>query len=157
MNQNLLWVEKLKFNNQDLIPAIAQDYRDGTVLMMAWMNSESIEKTLSTGEAHYWSRSRSQLWHKGATSGHIQKVKELFYDCDGDTILLKVEQIGDIACHTGARSCFFNVVQIYKKNSEVRSQNSELNSVRVDDTASGKRVCDSGAVASPPTSRLNIG
>jgi phosphoribosyl-AMP cyclohydrolase len=102
MNQNLLWVEKLKFNHQDLIPAIAQDYRDGTVLMMAWMNSESIQKTLSTGEAHYWSRSRSELWHKGATSGHIQKVKELFYDCDGDTILLKVEQIGDIACHTGA-------------------------------------------------------
>jgi phosphoribosyl-AMP cyclohydrolase len=123
MNQNLLWVEKLQFNNQDLIPAIAQDYRDGTVLMMAWMNSESIQKTLSTGEAHYWSRSRSQLWHKGATSGHIQKVKELFYDCDGDTILLKVEQIGDIACHTGARSCFFNAVQIYKKNSELRSQN----------------------------------
>jgi GTP cyclohydrolase IA len=78
--------------------------------------TESIQKTLSTGEAHYWSRSRSQLWHKGATSGHIQKVKELFYDCDGDTILLKVEQIGDIACHTGARSCFFNVVQIYPKS-----------------------------------------
>ncbi|MBF2006361.1 MAG: phosphoribosyl-AMP cyclohydrolase [Chlorogloeopsis fritschii C42_A2020_084] len=116
MNQNLLWIEKLKFNEQGLIPAIAQDYRDGTVLMMAWMNYESIKKTLSTGEAHYWSRSRSQLWHKGATSGHIQKVKELFYDCDGDTILLKVEQIGDIACHTGARSCFFNAVQIYPQS-----------------------------------------
>jgi phosphoribosyl-AMP cyclohydrolase len=108
MNQNLLWIEKLKFNDQDLIPAIAQDYKDGSVLMMAWMNRESIQRTLETGEAHYWSRSRGELWHKGATSGHIQKVKELFYDCDGDTILLKVEQVGDIACHTGARSCFFN-------------------------------------------------
>jgi phosphoribosyl-AMP cyclohydrolase/phosphoribosyl-ATP pyrophosphohydrolase/phosphoribosyl-AMP cyclohydrolase len=105
-------IDKLKFNEQGLIPAIAQDYRDGSVLMMAWMNAESIHKTLSTGEAHYWSRSRAELWHKGATSGHIQKVKEFFYDCDGDTILLKIEQIGDIACHTGARSCFFNSVLI---------------------------------------------
>ncbi|MBW4502666.1 MAG: phosphoribosyl-AMP cyclohydrolase [Scytonema hyalinum WJT4-NPBG1] len=112
MNQSLLWIEKLKFNDKDLIPAIAQDYQDGTVLMMAWMNSESIQRTLETGEAHYWSRSRSELWHKGATSGHIQKVKELFYDCDGDTILLKVEQIGGIACHTGVKSCFFNGVPV---------------------------------------------
>ncbi|KAB8335667.1 phosphoribosyl-AMP cyclohydrolase [Scytonema tolypothrichoides VB-61278] len=112
MNQNLLWIQKLKFNDQDLIPAIAQDYKDGSVLMMAWMNRESIQRTLETGEAHYWSRSRGELWHKGATSGHIQKVKELLYDCDGDTILLKVEQVGDIACHTGARSCFFNGVPV---------------------------------------------
>jgi phosphoribosyl-AMP cyclohydrolase/phosphoribosyl-ATP pyrophosphohydrolase/phosphoribosyl-AMP cyclohydrolase len=105
-------ISELQFNSQGLIPAIAQDYKDGTVLMMAWMNQESLETTLATGEAHYWSRSRSQLWHKGATSGHIQKVKELFYDCDSDTILIKVEQIGDIACHTGARSCFFNSVQM---------------------------------------------
>ncbi|MDF5729207.1 MAG: phosphoribosyl-AMP cyclohydrolase [Rhizonema sp. PD38] len=112
MNQNLLWIEKLKFNEKGLIPAIAQDYLDGTILMMAWMNSESIQHTLETGEVHYWSRSRSELWHKGVTSGHIQKVKELFYDCDGDTILLKVEQVGGIACHTGARSCFFNGVSL---------------------------------------------
>ncbi|OKH16263.1 phosphoribosyl-AMP cyclohydrolase [Fischerella major NIES-592] len=112
MNQNLLWIKKLKFNNQDLIPAIAQDYKDGTVLMMAWMNTESIQRTLETGEAHYWSRSRGELWHKGTTSGHTQKVKELLYDCDGDTILLKVEQVGDIACHTGSRSCFFNSVRM---------------------------------------------
>jgi phosphoribosyl-AMP cyclohydrolase len=105
-------IGNLKFNEQGLIPAIAQDYYDGTVLMMAWMNAESIVKTLATGEVHYWSRSRSQLWHKGATSGHIQKLKELFYDCDGDTILVKIEQIGDQACHTGARSCFFNSVEI---------------------------------------------
>jgi len=78
--------------------------------MMGWMNKESIVQTIATKQAHYYSRSRSQLWHKGATSGHIQKVKELLYDCDGDTILLKVEQIGNIACHTGFRSCFFNAV-----------------------------------------------
>ena len=105
-----MWIEALKFNHKGLIPAIAQDDRDGTILMMAWMNKESIEQTLATGEAHYWSRSRSELWHKGATSGHIQKVKEIFYDCDADTILIKIEQIGEIACHTGVRSCFFNSV-----------------------------------------------
>ena len=80
------------------------------VLMMAWMNRESIERTLDTGEAHYWSRSRQELWHKGATSGHIQRVKGLAYDCDGDTILMHIEQVGDVACHTGARSCFFTSV-----------------------------------------------
>lgn len=112
MYQNHSWIESLKFNQNGLIPVIAQDHRDGAVLMMAWMNQASIQQTLATGEAHYWSRSRSELWHKGATSGHIQKVKALMYDCDGDTLLLKVEQIGDIACHTGARSCFLNVVAL---------------------------------------------
>lgn len=111
MNQDYLWIEALKFNDQGLIPAIAQDAEDGTVLMMAWMNKESIQKTLETKEVHYWSRSRSELWHKGATSGHIQKLKSLSYDCDADTILLKIEQIGNIACHTGARSCFFTEVK----------------------------------------------
>jgi phosphoribosyl-AMP cyclohydrolase len=110
MNQNLLWLEQLKFNDQGLIPAIAQDYQDNTVLMMAWMNRESIQRTLETGEAHYWSRSREELWHKGATSGHIQKLKAFYYDCDADTLLLKILQVGDVACHTGARSCFFNLV-----------------------------------------------
>ena len=112
MDQKYLWIEALKFNNKGLIPAIAQDDRDSTILMMAWMNKESIEQTLATGEAHYWSRSRSELWHKGVTSGHIQKVKQIFYDCDADTILLKIEQIGEIACHTGVRSCFFNSVAL---------------------------------------------
>jgi phosphoribosyl-AMP cyclohydrolase/phosphoribosyl-ATP pyrophosphohydrolase/phosphoribosyl-AMP cyclohydrolase len=101
-----LQVEQLKFNDQGLIPAIAQDYLDNTILMMAWMNRELIQRTLETGEAHYWSRSRSELWHKGATSGHIQKVKAMYYDCDADTLLLKIEQVGDVACHTGAKSCF---------------------------------------------------
>lgn len=112
MDQKYLWIEALKFNDRGLIPAIAQDDRDGTILMMAWMNKKSIEQTLATGEAHYWSRSRSELWHKGATSGHIQKVKQIFYDCDADTILIKIEQIGEIACHTGVRSCFFNSVAL---------------------------------------------
>lgn len=111
MNQDYFWIEALKFNDQGLIPAIAQDAKDGTILMMAWMNKESIQKTLETKEVHYWSRSRSELWHKGATSGHIQKLKSLYYDCDADTLLLKIEQIGNIACHTGARSCFFQEVK----------------------------------------------
>ncbi|MEM7593327.1 MAG: bifunctional phosphoribosyl-AMP cyclohydrolase/phosphoribosyl-ATP diphosphatase HisIE [Cyanobacteria bacterium P01_A01_bin.83] len=102
-------VDKICYNEQGLVPAIAQDYLDGTVLMMAWMNQESLQKTLDTGETWYWSRSRQQLWHKGATSGHIQKVRSLRYDCDSDALLVTVEQIGDIACHTGERSCFHQV------------------------------------------------
>ena len=102
-------LDRLQYNSQGLIPAIAQDYLDGTVLMMAWMNRESLQKTLETGEAWYWSRSRQELWHKGATSGHIQKVRSLRYDCDSDALLITIEQIGDIACHTGERSCFHQV------------------------------------------------
>lgn len=105
-------LNSLKFNDQGLIPVITQDDGDNQVLMMAWMNREAITKTLETGEVHYWSRSRQELWHKGATSGHIQKLRHFFYDCDGDTILVKVEQVGNIACHTGARSCFFQVVPL---------------------------------------------
>jgi phosphoribosyl-AMP cyclohydrolase len=110
MNQPQDWIESLKYDANGLIPAIAQDAQDGAVLMMAWMNREAIALTIATGEVHYWSRSRSELWHKGATSGHIQKVKQLFYDCDADTILVKIEQVGNIACHTGARSCFLQEV-----------------------------------------------
>jgi phosphoribosyl-AMP cyclohydrolase len=110
MSQAQEWIESLKYDANGLIPAIAQDYQDGMVLMMAWMNREAIALTIATGEVHYWSRSRSELWHKGATSGHIQKVKQLFYDCDRDTILVKIEQVGNVACHTGARSCFFTEV-----------------------------------------------
>src|SRR4028118_385721 len=102
-------VDQIRYNEQGLVPAIAQDYLDGTVLMMAWMNRESLQKTLETGEAWYWSRSRAELWHKGATSGHIQKVHTLRYDCDSDALLVSIEQIGDIACHTGERSCFHQV------------------------------------------------
>jgi len=94
-----------------LLPVIAQDAKTCEVLMLAYMNQEAWEKTLETGKAHYWSRSRQKLWLKGETSGHVQVVKDAYLDCDLDTILLKVEQIGDAACHTGHRSCFFNKVE----------------------------------------------
>ena len=97
-------VSQIRYDERGLVPAIVQDYLDGTVLMLAWMNHESLQKTLETGETWFWSRSRTQLWHKGATSGHIQKVRSLRYDCDSDALLVSVEQVGDIACHTGAVS-----------------------------------------------------
>ncbi len=102
-------IDQIRYNEKGLVPAIAQDYLDGTVLMLAWMNRESLQKTIETGETWYWSRSRKELWHKGATSGHIQKVKSIRYDCDSDALLICIEQIGDIACHTGERSCFHQV------------------------------------------------
>lgn len=105
LNQNIP-IDLIKYDERGLVPAIVQDYLDGTVLMMAWMNSESLAKTIATGETWFWSRSRQEFWHKGATSGHIQHVKELRYDCDSDALLVSVDQVGDIACHTGARSCF---------------------------------------------------
>lgn len=102
-------IDQIRYDDRGLVPAIIQDYLDGTVLMMAWMNAESLQKTLETQETWFWSRSRSELWHKGATSGHLQKVRSLRYDCDSDTLLIGVEQLGDIACHTGERSCFHQV------------------------------------------------
>lgn len=102
-------LEAIQYNAQGLVPAIAQDYLDGTVLMMAWMNRESLAKTLATGDVWYWSRSRSELWHKGATSGHFQKLHSIRYDCDSDALLLTIEQVGDVACHTGERSCFHQI------------------------------------------------
>lgn len=102
-------VEKIRYDERGLVPAIVQDYLDGTVLMMAWMNQESLQKTLDSGETWFWSRSRQELWHKGGTSGHIQKVQSIRYDCDSDALLVGVEQVGDIACHTGERSCFHKV------------------------------------------------
>jgi len=102
-------VEKIRYDERGLVPTIVQDYLDGTVLMMAWMNRESLEKTLATRETWFWSRSRQELWHKGASSGHIQKLQSVRYDCDSDALLMVVEQIGDIACHTGERSCFHQI------------------------------------------------
>ncbi|MBD2509245.1 MULTISPECIES: bifunctional phosphoribosyl-AMP cyclohydrolase/phosphoribosyl-ATP diphosphatase HisIE [unclassified Nostoc] len=102
-------VEKIHYDERGLVPAIVQDYLDGTVLMMAWMNQESLQKTLETEETWFWSRSRQELWHKGATSGHIQKVQSIRYDCDSDALLIGVEQLGDVACHTGERSCFHQI------------------------------------------------
>ena len=103
--------EKLKFNENGLIPAIAQDEKTGEVLMMAWMNAESLKLTATSGFATYFSRSRNSLWKKGETSGHLQEVVSIATDCDFDCVLLKVKQVG-AACHTGERSCFFNQIQI---------------------------------------------
>ena len=100
------WIKALKFDAAGLIPAIAQDATSGEVLMVAWMNSESLRKTVETGQAHYWSRSRKKLWHKGEESGNVQKVREIRADCDRDVLLLRIEQVGGAACHTGYRSCF---------------------------------------------------
>lgn len=102
-------LDAIRYDDRGLVPAIVQDYLDGTVLMMAWMNRESLQKTLETGQTWFWSRSRQELWPKGATSGHVQQVKSLRYDCDSDALLITVEQVGDIACHTGERSCFHQV------------------------------------------------
>ncbi len=102
-------LESLTYNEDGLIPAIAQQYESGEVLMMAWMNRASIEETLQTGRVCYWSRSRQAYWRKGESSGQVQDLKSMAFDCDGDTILLKVDQTGP-ACHTGRRSCFFHRV-----------------------------------------------
>ncbi len=99
------------WNDQGLVPAIAQDWQTGEVLMMAWMNPESLALTVAEGRAIYWSRSRQALWRKGESSGNVQLLKELRLDCDGDTLLLRVEQVGDIACHTGRRRCFYQCWQ----------------------------------------------
>jgi phosphoribosyl-AMP cyclohydrolase len=101
-------VDGLKWSADGLVPAIAQDHTTNEVLMLAYMNRESLTLTIETGEVHYYSRSRKALWKKGESSGHIQLVRELRLDCDGDTVLVKVEQTGGIACHTGRRRCFFN-------------------------------------------------
>ena len=102
------WLNAVKWDDQGLVPVIAQDAHTGEVLMFAWMNRDALEQTAQHGEAVYWSRSRRKLWHKGEQSGHIQKVIEIRADCDSDVVLLKIEQTGGIACHTGRRSCFFN-------------------------------------------------
>jgi len=98
----------IEFDENGLVPVIAQDANDGAVLMMAYMNQESLDITVKTGNATYWSRSRKKLWKKGEESGNVQKVKGIFKDCDGDTLLIKIEQIGGAACHTGNRSCFYS-------------------------------------------------
>ncbi len=100
-------MENLRFNENGLIPAIVQDSHTKQVLMMAWMNQEALQRTLKTAEAHFWSRSRQEPWHKGGTSGNIMRVRELYFDCDSDTLLLLVNPAGP-ACHTGATSCFHN-------------------------------------------------
>jgi phosphoribosyl-AMP cyclohydrolase len=105
------WIENVVWNAEGLVPAVAQDADSGEVLMVAWMNRESLRRTVDSGEAVYWSRSRKALWRKGETSGHVQKVREVRLDCDADTVLLRVESVAGIACHTGRRRCFFNLLE----------------------------------------------
>ena len=111
MDASLPWLDALKWDKDGMIPAIAQDAETGRVLMFAYMNRESLQETVKTGNAVYWSRSRGRLWRKGEESGHYQKVKSVRTDCDGDVLLLAIDQEGGIACHTGRQSCFFNELQ----------------------------------------------
>ena len=105
------WLDEVPWNGDGLIAAVAQDAKSGRVLTVAWMNREALKETAEKGEAVYWSRSRRKLWRKGEQSGHVQKVRELRLDCDADTILLQIEQVGGIACHTGRESCFYRKLE----------------------------------------------
>ncbi|MET0051035.1 MAG: phosphoribosyl-AMP cyclohydrolase [Candidatus Thiodiazotropha sp.] len=105
------WLDQIKWDNDGLVPAIAQESGTGKILMMAWMNAEALRLTHETGHAVYWSRSRGKLWHKGEESGHQQVVRNIRLDCDGDVILMEVEQKGGIACHTGRHNCFYRELQ----------------------------------------------
>jgi phosphoribosyl-AMP cyclohydrolase len=109
-SDNMSFYDQLKFDANGLIPAIVQEQKTGRVLMMAWMNRASLQKSLETGKTHFWSRSRQKFWMKGESSGHVQVIKEIAFDCDGDTLLVRVEQTG-AACHEGYQSCFFRSVQ----------------------------------------------
>jgi len=111
MSETEAFCRQINWNDQGLVPAIAQDWQTGEVLMLAWMNLQALELTVSEGRAIYWSRSRQALWRKGEESGHVQQLKELRIDCDADTVLMRVEQVGGIACHTGRRSCFYRKLE----------------------------------------------
>ena len=106
-----MWLDDIKWDNDGLVPAIAQETGTGKILMMAWMNRESLELTVNEGRAIYWSRSRNKLWRKGEESGHVQTLKDIRLDCDNDVVLLEVEQLGGIACHTGRHNCFYKQLQ----------------------------------------------
>jgi len=105
------WLDRIQWDQNGLIPAIAQELGSNQILMVAWMNRESLTRTVACGQAVYWSRSRNKLWHKGEESGHFQKVHQIRLDCDDDVLLLQVEQVGGMACHTGRHSCFFHELQ----------------------------------------------
>lgn len=108
---SLEWLDDIKWDEKGLVPAIAQDANSGKVLMMAWMNRDALQQTVEKGRAIYWSRSRQKLWPKGEVSGHVQKIKDIRLDCDNDVLLLKVEQLGGIACHTGRKACFYKKLE----------------------------------------------
>ena len=122
------WLDEIAWNNDGLVPVIAQDHQTGEVLMMAWMNREALGLTCEKGEVVYWSRSRQKLWHKGEASGHKQILHEIRVDCDADVILVLVEQVGGIACHTGRRRCFFRVLkdQIWQIDEEMIKNPDEI-------------------------------
>ena len=105
------WLEQVRWGADGLVPAVVQDYASGRVLMLAWMNREALRLSLTEGRAVYWSRSRGKLWRKGEESGHVQRLRGLRLDCDGDAVLLSVEQAGGVACHTGRESCFFQALE----------------------------------------------
>ncbi|MDG1906168.1 MAG: phosphoribosyl-AMP cyclohydrolase [Arenicella sp.] len=105
----MAWIDDIEWNDKGLVPAVAQDHDNGTILMVAWMNRDALRETIETQTAVYWSRSRAKLWRKGEESGHTQLIHEIKIDCDADVILLSVEQLGGIACHTGRNSCFYRV------------------------------------------------
>jgi phosphoribosyl-AMP cyclohydrolase len=107
----MAWIDDLKYDAQGLIPAVIQDALSLQVLMVAWMNKDSLRDTLATGKTHFWSRSRQKYWMKGEESGNVQHVRELAFDCDKDVLVIKVEQVGGAACHTGHRSCFYTVIE----------------------------------------------
>lgn len=106
-----IWLNKINWSDDGLVQVVTQEADSKAVLMVAWMNREALKLTVQTGEAHYWSRSRRKLWHKGEESGHVQKIKEIRLDCDEDVLLLTVEQVAGIACHTGRHNCFFNKLE----------------------------------------------
>jgi phosphoribosyl-AMP cyclohydrolase len=107
----MTWLDEVPWNEHELVAVVTQDFSSGKILTVAWMNREALQKTADTQQAVYWSRSRKKLWRKGEESGHVQKVREVRIDCDSDAILLKVDQVGGIACHTGRESCFFRKLE----------------------------------------------
>ncbi len=107
----MTWLDEIRWDADGLVPVIAQEYQTGCILMFAWMNREALQMTCDTKQAVYWSRSRNKLWHKGEESGHFQQVHEIRLDCDEDVVLIKVEQVGGIACHTGRHNCFFRKLE----------------------------------------------
>lgn len=143
------WLDELKWDEQGLIPAIAQDDQSGAVLMVAWMNRDALAKTVETGEAVYWSRSRKKLWHKGESSGHTQQISDIRTDCDADVILLKVRQAGGIACHTGRYSCFYRQLQ-GKQPGQAANPKPDQTSDQTSNLKSGQKWCDTDRVIKDP-------
>ncbi|MDY7577754.1 phosphoribosyl-AMP cyclohydrolase [Herbaspirillum sp. RTI4] len=149
MNITAKWLNKVKWDETGLVPVIAQEIGSNDVLMFAWMNREALAKTVESGEAVYWSRSRKKLWHKGEESGHFQKVHEIRLDCDEDVVLLKVTQTGGIACHTGRHSCFFQKLEGDAEDSEWHTVEPEAEIVPEPEVAAKPKRIRKPAVKAP--------